>query len=155
VSTESRLEATIEVIDTNIGAGDEFRYRINNIGTVPLICGLSYRLERETAKGWVPMNPRTGFRAIGFGVLPGEGPELRATIPRDGPSGPYRISTSVRSDHVEGDVRHRPKASEPTAARSKHPSRRCASGFCFPGTRRLLPAVASNAKRGSDRGDCK
>jgi uncharacterized membrane protein len=105
VSTENRLEATIAVTDTNVGAGDELRYRINNTGTVPLICGLSYRLERETVKGWVPMNPGMAFRAIGFGVLPGEGRELRATIPRDGPSGSYRISTSVRSDHVEGDVR--------------------------------------------------
>lgn len=79
-----QLAATIELLDTQISPGDELRYKINNTGSLDLICGLPYRLERETTGGWVPMNPEMAFRAIGFGVLPGESRELTATIPVEG-----------------------------------------------------------------------
>lgn len=102
---QNRLAATIEVLGTHVGPGDELGYRINNTGSVELICGLAYRLERKTSDGWVHTNPGMAFRLIGFGVLPGQGRELSAMIPADALGGSYRISTSVTSDHVEGAVR--------------------------------------------------
>jgi hypothetical protein len=79
-------------------------YRINNTGSVGLICGRAYGLERKTDAGWVLMNRDMPFRAIGFRVLPGESRELQAVIPGDAPLGSYRLRTSVRSDHVARTV---------------------------------------------------
>src|SRR5947209_8961884 len=83
VFTRNRLAATLEVLSPDVRPGDTLRYRINNTGSIALICGLGYRLERKTAEGWVLMNPGMAFRAIGFGVLPDESRELRATVPAD------------------------------------------------------------------------
>jgi hypothetical protein len=99
------LAATLEVLSPDVRPGDTLRYRINNTGSIELICGLGYRLERKTTEGWVLMNPGMAFRAIGFGVLPDERRELRATIPAHAAVGPYRISTSVNSDHLDGTLR--------------------------------------------------
>jgi len=84
--------------------GEPLGYRIVNTGAVRLICGLPYRLERETRSGWILMNPDMAFRLMGFGVAPGLSHELRATIPTDAPPGRYRISASVTSDHAPGTL---------------------------------------------------
>jgi uncharacterized membrane protein len=105
VSAEGRLSATMEVLTRSVRPGDELPYRITNTGSVELICGVGYRMERETSDGWIHMNPGMAFRSIGFGVLPGEHRDLSAMVPADAPAGSYRISTSVTSDHVEGVVR--------------------------------------------------
>ena len=105
MSRPSGLEAVIELLATTVRPGDELGYRINNTGSVQLICGLPYCLEQETSDEWVPMNEGMAFRLIGFGVLPGESRELKVRIPADAPAGSYRLSTSVTSDHVRGAIR--------------------------------------------------
>jgi hypothetical protein len=104
MATESRLDAAMEVVLQDVQPGEVVPYRIVNTGTINLICGLRYRLERQTDDGWVPMNAGMPFRLIGFGVLPGEWHELRARIPDDAPGGLYRLIASVGSDHVSGRV---------------------------------------------------
>jgi hypothetical protein len=94
----------MEVLTRSARPGDELPYRITNIGSVDLICGLQYRLERESANGWIHMNPGMAFRAIGFGVPPGQNRELIAIIPADSPIGLYRLNTSVNSDHAQGNL---------------------------------------------------
>jgi hypothetical protein len=105
MSPPSPLAATIEVLTPSVGPGDELPYRITNVGSIDLICGLQYRLERETTDGWIHMNPGMAFRAIGFGVPPGENRELTAMIPAKGPAGRYRLSAAMTGDHAQGNPR--------------------------------------------------
>lgn len=104
MATESRLDAAMEVVSQDVQPGEVVPYRIVNTGTINLICGLPYRLERQTDDGWAPMNAGMPFRLIGFGVRPGRCHELRARIPDDAPGGLYRLIASVGSDHVSGRV---------------------------------------------------
>jgi hypothetical protein len=96
------LGAEIRLVGPTARPGEASAYSIVNTGSVPLICGLRYRLERETSDGWVVMNPGMAFRLIGFAVLPGQARELKASIPPDAPTGVYRIRVSVTSDHADG-----------------------------------------------------
>jgi hypothetical protein len=104
VSSGGRLAATLEVLTPHVAPGDALSYRIVNTGSVGLICGLAYSLERESDAGWVLMNPDMPFRAIGFRVRPGESRKLQAVIPGDAPAGRYRITTRVNSDHADGPL---------------------------------------------------
>ena len=101
---ENRLGAAMEVVSPDVRAGELVPYRIINTGTVDLICGLPYRLERQTDNVWLPMNAGMPFRLIGFGVSPGHYRELQARVPNDAPTGLYRLIASVGSDHVSGRV---------------------------------------------------
>lgn len=103
MSPQNPLAATIEVLTSSVTRGDALPYRITKIGSVDLICGLQYRLERDSTDGWIHVNPGMAFRAIGFGVPPGENRELTAMIPAEGPAGLYRLSTSVSSNHAHGN----------------------------------------------------
>jgi hypothetical protein len=101
---QNGLGAVIELGTATARPGEPLGYRIVNTGAVPLICGLPYRLERETSSGWILMNPGMAFRLMGFGVAPGLSHGLRAAIPADAPPGRYRISASVTSDHAAGTI---------------------------------------------------
>lgn len=65
---ENRLDATMEVVLPGVGPGEVVPYRIVNTGTVDLICGLPYRLERQADDGWVLMNPGMHFRLRGISI---------------------------------------------------------------------------------------
>jgi hypothetical protein len=104
MAAEKRFDAMMEVRPAEVGPGQIVPYRIVNTGTVDLICGLAYRLERRADDTWVCMNPGMAFRAIGFGVSPGHYRELQARIPADAPPGLYRLIASAGSDHVSGRV---------------------------------------------------
>jgi uncharacterized membrane protein len=99
VESENRPQARLEVLPEDLRPCDEVGYRITNTGTVDLVCGLPYRLERESPTGWVHVNEGMRFRLIGFGVRPGESHGLSAQIPPDAGPGRYRLSASVHSDH--------------------------------------------------------
>lgn len=102
MTADNRLDAAMEIVPPGARPGEVVPYRIINTGTVDLICGLSYRLERQTAESWVPMNARLAFPLIGFGVSPGQYRELGARLPDDAPAGSYRLVASVGSDHASG-----------------------------------------------------
>jgi hypothetical protein len=104
MATENRLDAAMEVVLPDVRQGGVVPYRIVNTGTINVICGSPYRLERQTDDGWMPVNGGMPFRLIGFGVRPGRCHELQARIPDDAPGGLYRLVASVGSDHVSGRV---------------------------------------------------
>jgi hypothetical protein len=115
MSSEHDARATIEVLRPSAQPGDELPYRINNTGSVELLCGLAHSLELETDDGWVQMNPSMAFPAIGFRVFPNESRELRARIPANAPAGTYRLSTSVTSYHARDWFRLSASFEVPTA----------------------------------------
>lgn len=94
------LASKIVVLGGPIRVGDTMRYRIANTGSIELICGVGYGLDRKTSEGWTAMNPGMAFPAIGLAALPNKNRELRATIPAQAPPGVYRISTTVNSGHA-------------------------------------------------------
>jgi hypothetical protein len=98
----SALGAELELLPSDLRAGEDFGYRIINSGSVELTCGSPYRLERETDSGWHPMNDGMAFRLMGFAVEPGAHRDFTARIAPDMPTGRYRISTSVTTDHGGG-----------------------------------------------------
>lgn len=98
------LRAELEVDGRAVSPGQTLRYQIHNTGTIELICGVGYRLERASGDEWLHVNAGMAFVAIGFGVQPGERRELAASMPADAGTGRYRISTTVASDHVGGSV---------------------------------------------------
>lgn len=100
----SALGADLELLASDVRAGEDFGYRIINSGSVGLTCGLPYRLERETDSGWHLMNDGMVFRLMGFGVEPGAHRDFTARIAPDMPTGRYRISTSVTTDHGRGKI---------------------------------------------------
>jgi uncharacterized membrane protein len=95
----------MELLRVSVSAGEEVQYRIKNIGSVELICGLGYGLERETGYGSIHLNPGMAFPAVGLGISPGRHRDLTARVPVDAPAGRYRIGTSVSSDHAKEIVR--------------------------------------------------
>jgi hypothetical protein len=100
---ETRPDAVIELPMTSVGPGDDLTYRLHNTGSVELICGVGYQLERESNGQWLPAGPPMWFPAIGLIVRPGEHRQLTAKIPADAPDGLYRINTSL-SDRDGRDV---------------------------------------------------
>jgi len=104
MADEKRLDAVMDLLPADVPPGEVAPYRIVNTGSVDLICGLPYRLERQTDDGWLWMNEGMAFRLIGFRVSPGHYRELEARVPEDAPPGPYRLIASVTSDHVSGRV---------------------------------------------------
>jgi hypothetical protein len=83
----SDLASKIVVLGGPIRAGDTMRYRIANTGSIELICGVGYGLERKSSEGWTAMNPGMAFPAIGLALLPNKSRELRTTIPAQAPPG--------------------------------------------------------------------
>lgn len=102
MTREDRLDAQMKVLVADARPGEVVPYQIVNSGTVQLMCGLPYRLERQTGDSWEQVNAGMAFRLMGFGVAPGQHRELHARIPDDAPAGQYRLTTSVPSDHVSG-----------------------------------------------------
>lgn len=51
----------MKVLIWSVAPGDDLPYRITNTGSVELICGVAYRMERETSDGWIHMNPGMAF----------------------------------------------------------------------------------------------
>jgi hypothetical protein len=96
------LDAELELAAPCVRPGEQLGYRIVNSGSVALVCGVGYSLERETADGWILENPRMAFPLIGLQVQPGASREPRADIPSRAAAGRYRISTSVHTGHGEG-----------------------------------------------------
>ena len=99
---EDGLAAELELAAPRVRPGGQLGYRIVNSGSVTLVCGVGYSLERETTDGWTLENPRMAFPAIGLLVEPGASRELRANIPNHAAAGRYRIGTSVHTGHGEG-----------------------------------------------------
>jgi hypothetical protein len=94
---DQALAARLELVGAP-NRGGALAYRIVNTGAARLLCGCSYRLERQDGSEWVAMNPGMAFRTIGFGVDPGNERQLLLSVPADAPPGHYRIGTSVRSE---------------------------------------------------------
>jgi hypothetical protein len=85
--------------------GEKLPYAIVNTGTVALMCGHPYLLERWDEESWVAVNPDMAFTLQGYGVVPGGRKELTAEIPTDAVAGLYRISTRVFGRHAPPALR--------------------------------------------------
>jgi hypothetical protein len=101
MSSKGGLSAKIELPAPAVRAGDRLEYSIVNTGSVELICGLPYRLERYADNAWILMNPNMAFALPGFGVKPGQTHLLTALVPAIAPAGKYRISTSVATNPLD------------------------------------------------------
>jgi hypothetical protein len=95
VSDQPKLAGRLDLASSEAFRGRELACTIVNTGPERFVCGLGYRLERETDGGWVLANPGEAFAAVGFPVEPGHEHGLTVRIPVNALPGHYRVLTSV------------------------------------------------------------
>lgn len=78
--------------------GGRLGYVIINTGTVPVILGAAYGLERRVASGWEDVAIPYAFPAWGLRLPPRSGRELVARIPERAQPGRHRLRVRLSAD---------------------------------------------------------
>lgn len=90
--------ARLDLHTTSAVPGDRLEYSVTNTGSLPILAGEAFGLDRLQENDWVPVEVPCMFRAWGRRLNSGESVALTARIPDGTPAGRYRLNKRLAVD---------------------------------------------------------